>query len=80
MVSYNKDYADERAVIDHARNEGKAVLVKKGLASGHIGGLGDPSEHIRFVIDTPGVTSLVFGSISPDHIRANARAMTRASG
>jgi aryl-alcohol dehydrogenase-like predicted oxidoreductase len=80
MVSYNKDYADEGAVIDHARKKGKAVLVKKGLASGHIGALGDPSEHIRFVIDTPGVTSLIFGSTSPDHVRANARAMPRASG
>jgi aryl-alcohol dehydrogenase-like predicted oxidoreductase len=75
MVSYSKDYADERAVIDHAREKSKAVLVKKGLASGHVGP-DEAAEHIRFVLATPGVTSLVIGSIDPDHIRANARAMT----
>ena len=76
MVSYNRSYTGERAVIDHAHAKGKAVLVKKGFASGHIDSLGDLTEHIRFVIRTPGVTSLVFGSISPDNIRANARAVT----
>ena len=74
MVTYSKSYMDERAVIDHARAKGRAVLVKKGLASGHIGD--DVAEQIRFVTGTPGVTSLVFGSINPDNIRANARAIT----
>ena len=76
MVSYNSSYTGERAVIDHAHEKGKAVLVKKGFASGHIDGLGDLTEHVRFIVRTPGVTSLVFGSISPDNIRANARAVT----
>jgi aryl-alcohol dehydrogenase-like predicted oxidoreductase len=76
MVSYNKSHTAERPVIDHARARGKAVLVKKGLGSGHIGRPGDAAEHIRFVTGTPGVTSLIFGSINPDNIRANARAIT----
>jgi aryl-alcohol dehydrogenase-like predicted oxidoreductase len=76
MVSYNKSHTAERPVIDHARAKGRAVLVKKGLGSGHIGGSGDAAEHIRFVNSTPGVTSLVFGSITPENIRANARAIT----
>ena len=75
MVSYNKSYTDERAVIDRARAKGKAVLVKKGLASGHLRKPGESAESIRFVVGTPGVTSLVFGSINPDNIRANARAV-----
>jgi aryl-alcohol dehydrogenase-like predicted oxidoreductase len=76
MVAYNKNYISERAVIEHARREGKAVLVKKGLASGHVGSLGDVAENIRFIVDTPGVTSLIFGSVNLDNIRANAGALT----
>lgn len=75
MVAYNRNYTDERPVIDYAREKGKAVLVKKGLASGHIGGLGDLGENIRFVTETPGVTSLVFGSLKPENIRANLAAL-----
>jgi aryl-alcohol dehydrogenase-like predicted oxidoreductase len=77
MVAYNKTYTDERSVIDYAYEKGKAVLVKKGLASGHIGGLGDLGDNIRFVTETPGVTSLVFGSLKPDNILANVRALGR---
>jgi aryl-alcohol dehydrogenase-like predicted oxidoreductase len=76
MLAYNKNYTAERSVIDHAHRAGKAVLIKKGLASGHVGGLGDVAENIRFIVDTPGVTALIFGSINLDHIRANAVALT----
>jgi aryl-alcohol dehydrogenase-like predicted oxidoreductase len=76
MVAYNAKYLDEKPVIDYAREKGKAVLIKKGLASGHVGTLGSLEENIRFVTDTPGVTSLVFGSLNPDNIRANVEAAT----
>jgi aryl-alcohol dehydrogenase-like predicted oxidoreductase len=76
MVSYNKNHTTERPVIDHARAKGRVVLVKKGLGSGHVGTPGDAAEHIRFVTSTPGVTCLVFGSITPENIRANVRAVT----
>lgn len=75
MVAYNKLYTEERAVIDYAALNGKAVLVKKGLASGHVDGLGDLADNIRFVTQTPGVTSLVFGSLKPENILANVRAL-----
>jgi aryl-alcohol dehydrogenase-like predicted oxidoreductase len=75
MVSYNKGHTAERPVIDHARAKGRAVFVKKGLASGHLGKPSEAMEHIRFVTGTPGVTSLVFGSLSPENIRSNARAL-----
>src|SRR5262249_38090350 len=74
MVSYNKNDSSERPVINHGRATNKPVLVKKGLASGHVP-REQVSEHIRFVTGTPGVTCLVFGSIAPDNIRANARAV-----
>jgi aryl-alcohol dehydrogenase-like predicted oxidoreductase len=75
MVAYNAGYTDERAVIDYAHGKGRAVLVKKGLASGHVAGLGDLAANIRFVTETPGVTSLVFGSLKQDNILANVRAL-----
>lgn len=76
MVAYNKSYLDELPVIEYAHEKGRAVLVKKGLASGHTGGLGDIGENIRFVAGTPGVTSLVFGSLSTANIRGNAAALS----
>jgi len=48
--------------------------VKKGLASGQVCGPDDTAGHIRFVASTPGVTSLIFGSITPENIRADVRA------
>lgn len=71
MVAYNAQYTDEGAVIDAAQKNGCAVLVKKGLASGHVA---DAAAGIRFVLQTPGVSALVFGSINPANIRANAAA------
>jgi aryl-alcohol dehydrogenase-like predicted oxidoreductase len=75
MVSYNRNYLDEKPVIDYAREKGRAVLVKKGLASGHIGEIGDVGDNIRFVANTPGVTALTFGSLSPRNILSNINAL-----
>ena len=69
MVAYNNGYTAEKEVIDRARLAGKAVFVKKGLGSGHTD---DPARDIRFVLETPGVSSLIIGSINPRHIRENA--------
>lgn len=74
MVAYNKSYTAEKAVIDYAHEHGKAVLVKKGLASGHINTLGGLEENIRYILETPGVTSLVFGSLSAANILNNIKA------
>jgi aryl-alcohol dehydrogenase-like predicted oxidoreductase len=35
MVTYNLNEQAEKAVIDYAAAHGKAILVKKALASGH---------------------------------------------
>lgn len=74
MVAHNRDYTAEADVIAHAAARGKAVLVKKGLASGHIADAAALRENIRFVLQTPGVTSMVFGSLNPANIRQNAAA------
>lgn len=74
MVAHNRDYTDEADVIAYAAEHGKAVLIKKGLASGHIADAAALQENIRFVLQTPGVTSMVFGSLNPDNIRKNVAA------
>lgn len=74
MVAYNKTYLAEKPVIDYAHKHGKAVLVKKGLASGHINTVGSLEGNIRFILETPGVTSLVFGSVTPANILMNIKA------
>jgi len=74
MVAHNRDYTAEADVIAYAAAHGKAVLVKKGLASGHIADAAALQENIRFVLQTPGVTSMVFGSLNPANIRKNVAA------
>jgi len=74
MVAYNKSERSEKAVIDYAHEHGKAVLVKKGLASGHVNTIGRLEDNIRFILETPGVTSLVFGSLSAANILHNIKA------
>ncbi len=62
----------QAAVIERARALGKGVLVKKGLQSGHLAEA-DRASAFRAILGTPGVTSLVVGTIAPDHLRENAR-------
>lgn len=75
MVTYNMGDTGCRDVIDYARDNGKAVLVKKGLASGHLNAAATAADNIRFVLGTSGVTSMVFGSLKAENIVANARAL-----
>ncbi len=72
MVAHNTAYQDEADVIAAAHRMGKAVLVKKALASGHSR---DSAADLRFVMDTPGVTAAVIGSLTPANIRANVQAV-----
>ncbi len=75
MVAFNKSYTDEKPVIDKAADMGREVFIKKGLASGHVGNLGDIGDNIRFISGTRGVTSLIVGSINPANILSNIKAL-----
>lgn len=75
MAAFNKNYLDEKPVLDYAAQLGKPALVKKGLASGHIGAPAETAENLRFVAATPGVACIVFGSLREANIRANAAAL-----
>ena len=73
MCTINANYRDEVAMVGEAADQAVGVLVKKPLAGGFAG---DPMT----VADTTcldGVTSVVVGTVDPDHLTANAEAVLR---
>ncbi len=67
MVEYHARDLSHQPLIERALRLGVPVLVKKGLAAGHLAA----SEAIPFVLETPGVSTLVVGGLSLDHLREN---------
>jgi aryl-alcohol dehydrogenase-like predicted oxidoreductase len=80
MVTYNLDYRDELAVLDYCAANGKGVLIKKALGSGHLNpALADPVlANMRFIFRHPAVTAIVLGTINPQHLAANVASCKRA--
>jgi aryl-alcohol dehydrogenase-like predicted oxidoreductase len=82
MVAYNPTYTLERPVLDYAAKNNKGVLIKKGLASGHLNQFSgeDPVKTaLDFIFDHPGATSVVVGTINPAHLLRNVQACAKAS-
>lgn len=82
MVTYNPIHTEERAVIDAAHQHNKGVLIKKGFASGHIDTIGgqDPIQAAcDFIFACPGVSSIVAGTLSLEHLQHNAQCAVKAS-
>jgi aryl-alcohol dehydrogenase-like predicted oxidoreductase len=74
MVTYNLNEQSERAVIDYAARHGKAILVKKALASGHVclsPGVDPVRASFELLFDQPGVASAIVGTINPLHLAHN---------
>lgn len=67
MVEYHLEDQSFEQVIQEAAARGVGVLVKKGLGAGHL----KPEEAIPFILRNPGVTNLVVGSLSLEHLRKN---------
>ena len=67
MVEYNMNDQSHDTVMREARERGIAVIVKKGLAAGHL----DPEESIHFVLNHPAVSSLIVGGLNLEHMRTN---------
>jgi aryl-alcohol dehydrogenase-like predicted oxidoreductase len=74
MVALSPGNTDLAEVIEYARIQNKAVLIKKGLESGHLHAPNSFSENIHFILNTAGVTSMVFGSLTKTNIQANCAA------
>ena len=68
MATLNLNETGEADLIAKAAAAGCGVLVKKALASGHTG-----VDSLRFAASTEGVSSVIVGTINPEHLRENAR-------
>lgn len=80
MVAFNPVQTEERPVIAHAYQKNKSVFIKKALSSGHLNQIS--SQHpvdsaMKFIFSEPGVTSVILGTINPDHLRHNVESILR---
>lgn len=84
MLTYNRSDISQSPVIEQAQKAGKGVLIKKGLASGHaVHGAaqdGTPSvaDNFRFLLEPPGISSIIVGTINPNHLRENIQSVIEA--
>ena len=76
MIEYHLNDTSHAEIIAEATRRGIGVIVKKGLAAGHLA----PDQAIRFVLGNPNVSSLVVGGLNLEHIRANAAVAAECSG
>jgi aryl-alcohol dehydrogenase-like predicted oxidoreductase len=72
MATYSPGYTDEAPLIARAAAQGRGVLIKKALASGHAA---DPAAALKAAATLPGACSIVVGTLSPANLRANAAAL-----
>lgn len=83
MATYNPANVEELPVLQQAQTLNKGVLIKKGLQSGHAdktaGGSGI-EESLRFVFAQPAVSSVVVGTINPQHLRENVAVTEQVLG
>ena len=84
MLALNPRDTEMLPVVREAHAAGVGVLIKKGLLSGHLGAVGgtqpsaDPIEAcLSYLLAEPGVSSVVAGTINPDHLRHNIDAAER---
>jgi len=79
MLTHNLAYTDEQPVIAYAHKHNKGVLIKKGLASGHITQLPtnlDPiTASMQFIFKEPGVSSVIIGTLNQSHLAQNIQAL-----
>lgn len=80
MATCNPVDTHDLPVIACAAELHKGVLVKKGLMSGHAdaaAGGGGIEAAMQYVFGTPGVSSMITGTINPRHLRDNVAIVER---
>jgi aryl-alcohol dehydrogenase-like predicted oxidoreductase len=80
MATYNLDYRNEESVINYCEQQHKGLLIKKAFASGHLCLAGeDPIQNsMDFIFSHAGISSVIVGTINPEHLRANVLAVNQA--
>jgi aryl-alcohol dehydrogenase-like predicted oxidoreductase len=67
MVEYHLQDRSHETVIAQAAAQGVAVVVKKGLAAGHL----PAPDALRFLFENPAISSVVVGGLNVEHLRSN---------
>ena len=75
MITLNASDQSQRPVLAAAQTAGKGILIKKPLDSGHAG---DAGAALADLVRTPGVSSVVAGTISKAHLSDNCAAVIAA--
>lgn len=74
MVEYHRNDRSHELVLAEAAVRGVGVVCKKGLAAGYL----PPDEAIPFVLRHAAISSMVIGSLNPEHFRQNVAVAARA--
>lgn len=69
MVTYNLQEHEDRKVINAAAEKDKGILIKKALASGHLNA--SVNEIMQFIFAEAGVSSVILGTLSSQHLKQN---------
>ena len=82
MATYNPSSTDDAEVIRYANSLNKGVLIKKAFNSGHVRGSGENSieNSLKFALSPAGVSSVIVGTINPEHLRENVEIVARTLG
>ena len=77
MVTYNLAMQDDGPVIDAAKAANKGVMIKKALNSGHacVDAGGSAEASLKFVLKREGVSTVIIGTLSTEHLAANVGAV-----
>lgn len=83
MLTLNPAETADLPAVRRAHERSVGVLIKKALAGGHLArhaaAPADPVEaSFRMILAEPGVSSIIVGTINPDHLEHNARAAADA--
>ncbi|MBT4963483.1 MAG: aldo/keto reductase [Francisellaceae bacterium] len=79
MITYNPWYTDEKPVINKAKDLNKGILIKKAFNSGNFDNNTEPNpiaHSLNFILQEPIVSSIIIGSINPEHLIHNIQNIT----
>jgi len=81
MVMHNPVNAAEQPVIAYAHQHNKGIFIKKAFASGHLQKIADTNPiatALNFIFQEPGVTSVILGTLNPNHLTENVKCAEQA--
>lgn len=74
MISLNETDTSQAHLLSICQQKDKGVVIKKALSSGHAS---DPGSALRFAADHPSVSSVIVGTINPEHLASNVAAVMK---